>query len=151
MINLLKYFVLVTLLSVIVSCSDDKGTKGNESEIETTFENPLYDGADPWMIKHNNLYYTCYSDGNNISVSESIFMTVKENDKVIFTGTSQDEKLYSLWAPELHFVKGKWYIYYAGAKRKGTPYTYQRARVLESDNPLGPYTDKGEIYTGPID
>ena len=89
------------------------------------------------MIKHNNLDYTCYSDGNNISVSESRFMTVKVNEKVVFTGTLQDEKLYSLWAQELHIVKGKW-----------TPYTYQRARVLESENPFGPYIDKGVVYTG---
>ncbi|MCK5776458.1 MAG: glycoside hydrolase family 43 protein, partial [Bacteroidales bacterium] len=150
MINL-KYLVLVILLSAIGSCSNNKNTKSKASKsnkVVTTFNNPLYDGADPWMIKHNNKYYTCYSDGNNLSVSESKFLTIKENDKIVFTGTSQDEKLHSLWAPELHFVKEKWYIYYAAAKREGTPFTYQRARVLESENPFGPYTDKGVVYTG---
>lgn len=148
MIYSLRFFVLVIFFTGFTSCSDNKNIKSTESKIETTFKNPLYDGADPWMIKHNGNYYTCTSDGDNISVSESKFMTVKENENVVFTGTSQSEKLYSLWAPELHFVKGKWYIYYAASKREGTPFTYQRARVLESTNPLGPFVDKGVIYTG---
>jgi GH43 family beta-xylosidase len=148
MINLLKSIVVIVLLSVSVSCSDNESKKVNESKEKTTFKNPLYDGADPWMIKHNNLYYTCYSEGNTILVSESRFMTIKEKDKIVFTGTSQREKLYNLWAPELHFIDEKWYVYYAGSTREGTPYDKQRARVLEASSPFGPYEDKGVIYTG---
>ncbi|GAC1650636.1 MAG: hypothetical protein NVS4B3_09730 [Gemmatimonadaceae bacterium] len=55
----------------------------------------------------------------------------------------------NVWAPELHFLAGHWYIYYA-AGRAGPPYIYQRAGVLESvtTDPLGAYVDKGVLYTG---
>jgi GH43 family beta-xylosidase len=151
MTNSFKYLLVVVLLASLCSCSNNgksKGKTSKSSNVVTTFENPLYDGADPWMIKHNGKYYTCYSNGGNILVSESDFMTVKEKEVVVFTGASQKEKLYSLWAPELHFVEGKWYIYLATATREGTPYTYQRTRVLEAKNPMGPYVDKGVVYTG---
>lgn len=56
----------------------------------------------------------------------------------------------NIWAPELHYFNGKWYIYYAAAKKSGSPFIHQRSGVLESvgDDPFGPYTDKGMLYTG---
>ena len=150
MINL-KYLVLVILLSAIGSCSNNKNTKSKarkSSKVVTTFENPLYDGADPWMIKHDGKYYTCYSLNNNIYVSESRFMTKKEKEVKVFSGISDTLKLYNLWAPELHLIKGKWYIYLAASKKDGAPFVLQRTRVLEATDPLGEYTYKGEVYTG---
>jgi Predicted beta-xylosidase len=54
-----------------------------------------------------------------------------------------------VWAPELHLIDGRWYIYYA-AGRDGPPYISQRAGVLQStgDDPQGTYIDKGMLYTG---
>ena len=50
-----------------------------------------------------------------------------------------------MWAPELHYLENKWYLYYtAGSGDLGT----QRTFVLEnaSANPLsGTWTDKGKI------
>jgi GH43 family beta-xylosidase len=58
----------------------------------------------------------------------------------------------SVWAPELHRIDGRWYIYYA-AGRPGppdAPFIHQRAGVLESvgDDPQGRYVDRGMLYTG---
>ena len=59
-----------------------------------------------------------------------------------------------IWAPEIHFIDGKWYIYYAagrpGPDGPDAAFTDQRAFVLESvtDDPQGAYVDKGMLYTG---
>jgi GH43 family beta-xylosidase len=55
----------------------------------------------------------------------------------------------NIWAPELQFINGKWYIYYA-AGQSGPPFIYQRCGVLESvtADPQGAYVDKGMLYTG---
>jgi GH43 family beta-xylosidase len=55
----------------------------------------------------------------------------------------------NIWAPELHSIDGRWYIYYA-AGRSGPPFTSQHAGVLQSagDDPFGPYESRGMLYTG---
>jgi GH43 family beta-xylosidase len=52
----------------------------------------------------------------------------------------------NVWAPELHYVNGKWYIYYAADDGVNENH---RMFVLESEteDPLGKYTDKGMMDT----
>jgi GH43 family beta-xylosidase len=54
-----------------------------------------------------------------------------------------------IWAPELHFINGKWYIYYAASNGKNARH---RMFVLEAagEDALGAYKDKGQI-TSPDD
>ena len=54
-----------------------------------------------------------------------------------------------MWAPELHRIGERWYVYYA-AGRAGPPYIHQRSGVLESvgGDPMGPYVDRGMLDTG---
>jgi GH43 family beta-xylosidase len=100
------------------------------------------------MIKHDGKYYTCYSTGNAIVVTESRFMTKVENKRVVWSTPTNGWNANNVWAPELHFLDGKWYIYYAAGERPGGPYIYQRSGVLECDIPLGDYSDKGMLITG---
>jgi GH43 family beta-xylosidase len=58
----------------------------------------------------------------------------------------------NVWAPELHWLDGRWYVYYT-AGRPGpadAPFIFQRSGVLESAgaDALGPYADRGMLYTG---
>ena len=57
-----------------------------------------------------------------------------------------------IWAPEIHFVRGKWYIYFAAAHtREGHKEhnTFQhRMYVLEATEPTAQWSEKGEIKTG---
>ena len=58
----------------------------------------------------------------------------------------------NIWAPEIHFIDGKWYIYFAAARTtetKGGLFDH-RMFVLEnaSANPLeGEWVEKGQIKT----
>jgi GH43 family beta-xylosidase len=58
----------------------------------------------------------------------------------------------NVWAPELHQIGGRWYIYYAAGPTgpSDAPFINQRSFVLESTgaDPLGPYVDRGMLYTG---
>lgn len=53
-----------------------------EDTVKTTFKNPLWDGADPWMIKHGDEYMYCFSSKNSIVVSRSKFITKKRRVKI---------------------------------------------------------------------
>ena len=48
---------------------------------QPAFTNPVWNGADPWMVKYNNEYIYCYSAGNSINVSKSEKMTKRGEAK----------------------------------------------------------------------
>ena len=117
---------------------------------EVFFTNPIADGADPWVIKKDGYYYSCGAGGGGIYVSGSKKLTEPGKRKIVWKTPDSGWNHSNIWAPELHFLEGKWYIYYAAAKKPGPPFIYQRSGVLESvsDDPFGPYIDKGMLYTG---
>ncbi|MFD3003840.1 family 43 glycosylhydrolase [Pontibacter toksunensis] len=119
-------------------------------EEEEYFTNPIADGADPWVFKKGDTYYFCSSGNGGIQVSKSEKLTAPGEKVVVWKTPDTGWNKSNVWAPELHRFNGKWYIYYAAAKKPGGPFLYQRSGVLESegDDPFGPYTDKGMLYTG---
>lgn len=116
--------------------------------VEKTFTNPLRRGADPFVIKQNGKYYTIFNKDGGFAVTESRYLTRFEKEEIVWMPPKNAWNSYNLWAPEIHPINGKWYIYYAASVHDGTPFYAQRTGVLEADNPFGPYTDKGKLYTG---
>lgn len=116
----------------------------------TTFTNPIRDGADPWVFQKESFYYYCSSTGNGIAVSRSNKLTQHGEMVKVWESSKKGWNISNIWAPELHFFDGHWYIYYAAGKVTGTPFIHQRSGVLKSgsDDPFGPYEDKGMLYTG---
>ncbi len=117
-----------------------------------TFNNPIAKGADPWVYKTDSCYYYCFFHNNGkdgIGVSKTSELQNIGDTVHIWSVPDKGWNTACVWAPELHYLNGKWYIYYA-AGISGPPYTYQRTGVLESvtQNPQGAYIDKGMIYTG---
>jgi GH43 family beta-xylosidase len=114
-----------------------------------TFTNPILDnGADPWVTAKDGTYYYTHTTGNSIKVWKSKTLTGLsdgENKEVWFPPVSGPNTS-NIWAPELHYLKGKWYIYYAADDGQNENH---RMFVLESetDDPLGKYVDKGMMDT----
>ena len=120
-----------------------------EEMVKTTFTNPVWDGADPWMIKHGDDYVYCLSSNNSIIVSKSKYMTQMGELKNIWRSPAIGWNNNCIWAPEIHFVSGHWYVYYA-AGESGPPFIHQRTGVLRSktDDVFSDYEDMGMLYTG---
>ena len=115
-----------------------------------TFTNPVMPGADPWIVRRGDTYYLVQSHGRAIWVYRSHDLTHPARDSVrIWSAPDTGWNRSNVWAPELHFIDGRWYVYYA-AGRSGPPYLSQRAGALESatDDPQGAYVDRGMLYTG---
>ena len=117
------------------------------------FSNPIANGADPWITRHNGYYYVCQSNGDinskGISVSKSSKLSQLGKAVRVWNTPAEGWNSSQVWAPELHYFNKKWYIYYAAGKA-GPPYIHQRSGVLESvtDDPQGKYIDKGILNTG---
>ncbi len=116
------------------------------------FTNPVWDGADPWMVKKDNDYVYCHSINNSlraIAVYRSSRLTKREEKKIIWTAPASGWNKSCIWAPEIHFIEGHWYVYFA-AGESGPPYIYQRTMVLRSktEDVFSDYEDMGQLYTG---
>lgn len=123
--HFLKRLTAAALVSMLVvacavGCADtaDGATKG--TEMNDTFYNPLRvesELGDPWLYKKDSDYYLTYSEGTQISVTKSQWMTN-------LTANSADESrtkvvarqkalgIVEIWAPEIFFLDGHWYIYF---------------------------------------
>ena len=117
-----------------------------------TFNNPIVEQrADPWVYKHTDGYY--YFTGS-----------VPDYDRVVLrrattlnglTSASETTAWWQptsgamsgfIWAPELHYVDGAWYIYYAASENNDI--WDIRIYVLENtaSNPMtGSWTERGEL------
>ena len=142
--TLLTIFLFLTLFS----CGAEPLSKKTEQQ-KTTFANPVWDGADPWMTKQGDEYVYCFSANNGIVVSRSKLMTQKGEMHTIWKAPSEGWNRACVWAPEIHFINGHWYVYYA-AGESGPPYIHQRTGVLRSKTPdvFSQYEDMGMLYTG---
>ncbi len=119
-----------------------------EKTYETrTFQNPVAEhGADPWVIRDGDDYYYCYSGGDGVCVNkiESLDKITTDGGTKVYTAPAGTMYSKEYWAPELHKIDGKWYIYVAADD--GDNYNH-RMYVLEctGDDPTEPYEMKGQI------
>ena len=113
-----------------------------------TFSNPLYDGADPWVVRHDDIYYSCSTGpGGRIEVWKSDSLIERGQCTVVWSPPRLGWDRAEVWAPELHFVRGNWYIYYAASEGQNARH---RMGVLKSqgEDAQGPYESLGQMYTG---
>src|SRR3954469_23289132 len=113
-----------------------------------TFTNPIAPGADPWVIWHEGFYYWCASE-NDLAVAVYRSERLSERGEKIIVWRPADRGPHSreIWAPELHRLDGKWYIYVAASNGKNETH---RMIVLESvgEEPTSEFRFKAELYTG---
>jgi GH43 family beta-xylosidase len=99
------------------------------------FRNPvLRVGPDPWVIFHDGFYYEMNSTGSNLVIRKTSDITDlrRAERKVIWSPPSDGPYSHDLWAPELHFLQEKWFIYFAADDGDNDTH---RIWVLENDSP----------------
>lgn len=115
---------------------------------KNTFTNPLLpSGADPWVIYHAGYYYYTNSMGDRLVLYKTKNMADLRSAQNKTVWTPPANKTYSkeLWAPELHFINNKWYMYFAADDGSNNNH---RLYVLEnsSADPLqGEWVFKGKL------
>ncbi|MDB5264191.1 MAG: glycoside hydrolase [Adhaeribacter sp.] len=146
----LFYGVLFAGCTTSTLAPEKRQNKSQSLAADTYFTNPIADGADPWVIKKGNFYYSCGSGLGGIYVSKSDKLTKLGERVSVWRPPASGWNRSNIWAPEIHFMNGRWYIYYAAGSKPGGPFINQRSGVLESvsDDPFGPYEDKAMLYTG---
>jgi GH43 family beta-xylosidase len=150
-LNASSWLVMALCLAACADASLSSDPVGSASDDSScVFSNPIADGEDPWVVRRDGWYYLVASEDNGISVYRSKSLTnLKQNEVHVWTAPDSGWNQSNIWAPELHFIDGRWYIYYA-AGRAGPPFIHQRSGVLQSagTDPQGTYQERGPLYTG---
>ncbi|RZT11047.1 Beta-xylosidase, GH43 family [Duganella sp. CF402] len=119
------------------------------------FHNPLLlQRADPQVALHSDGYYYFTAtvpeyDRIELRRVKDLNDLAKAEPKVVWRRHASGVMSRNIWAPEMHFIDGKWYLYFT-AGRADAPFDI-RLYVLEnpSANPLeGQWTERGQINTG---
>jgi len=146
----LNKITLIVIISILIMSF--MGCKAKVIEKVETFKNPIVNktSADPFVIKAGGYYYYTYSDGSNIGIRKSKELQnigVGEEEIVWISDTSTKYSK-EVWAPELHFACGKWYIYFAADDGKNENHRmYALEAGTDPENPLGEkFKFKGKVF-----
>lgn len=123
--------------------------------IYETIQNPVAPtGNDPWVVTHEGKYYYCYSSpvwffgGVGVAEIPSLDKISTEGGSQVYTAPAEEgadlSHSFEYWAPELHYIRGEWYIYVACDD--GNNETH-RMYVLKgtSQDPTDPFEYVGQV------
>lgn len=121
---------------------------GGASAGQKTFTNPLLaSGPDPWSIYKDGWYYYMHTTADDLTIwkTRSLADLGKARKTVVWTPPKTGPYSDNIWAPELHFLRGRWYIYFAA---DGGENQTHRVWVIENASPdptRGAWTMKGKL------
>ncbi|CAF1437340.1 unnamed protein product [Adineta ricciae] len=108
----------------------------NYAAVNTFYPFLSQDGADPWVYKHptNGFYYATKSTQTNVTIWRSRYLSTLDigQSKVIWL-PNNTTACRDVWAPELHLIQQKWYVYFAATTCDGNNANH-RMFVLENEN-----------------
>lgn len=140
-------YMLVALLACVPMHADARTGPGE------TFTNPLLpSGADPWVAQRDGYYYYTHTLGDRIALWKTRDMArlAEASPVVVWRAPAQGPNSTSVWAPELHHLDGKWYLYYSAADKAHDDDDHRHVFVLENaaaDPTQGTWVDKGMLDT----
>ena len=129
-------------------------TKTTKNVIRETVHNPIVEkGADPWVTKDGEKFHYCYvrKDTVFLKTVKLISELAMAKERIIWVPQKGTAYSKEVWAPELHFIDNRWYVYVAADDGKNENH---RMYVLATANPniesefsfIGKITDKSDKW-----
>jgi GH43 family beta-xylosidase len=112
------------------------------------FTNPLLpSGADPWTTYKDGFYYYTSTSGNRLEIRKTTNLAdLKSAErKVIWRPPAGTKYSRELWAPELHYIKGKWYMYFAADDGNNNNHRMYVVENASEDPMRGEWIFKGKV------
>lgn len=118
-----------------------------------SFTNPLLpSGPDPWITQVDGTYYYTHTLGDRIALwrTRDIADLANAETRTVWTPPADGPNTHSIWAPELHRLNGKWYLYYSATAAGFDDDAHRAVFVLENgsaDPMTGTWVDRGRVNT----
>jgi GH43 family beta-xylosidase len=105
---------------------------------------PICSGADPWVIRHDGQYILCQSRHNGVAIRRATSLNglASAPFEPLWHAPESGPFSKELWAPELHFYAGHWYVYVAADD--GDNHNH-RMIALRAESLLGLYEFRGKL------
>lgn len=100
---------------------------------------------DPFIVQYNGIYYSCYggySDKVVVTRFPTLDKIAEAEEKVVYKCDGSNAE--NWYAPEMHFLNGRWYIYGAPNEQGSDCHTMQ-ILASKTDDPMSDYEYLGEI------
>ena len=117
-------------------------------------KNPLIEQrADPWCIRHadGNYYFTATVpeyDRIELRRAGTIAGLRDAKPKVIWHKHETGPMSYHIWAPEIHHIDGKWYVYFAAGRAEDIWAIRMYVLECSTGDPLaGEWVERGQLKT----
>ncbi|MUG66258.1 family 43 glycosylhydrolase [Paenibacillus campinasensis] len=147
-------FAMIVLIVWLVAGNKQDGSEGNMTAYAGhggTFKNTIVDmdTPDPSVVYKDGYYYMTFThNGADIMVMKSRTIDFRQAErKVVWYPPIGTMYSANLWAPELQYIQGKWYIYFAADDGQNENHRMYALEAL-SDDPLGEYEFRGKIDDG---
>jgi len=116
-----------------------------------TFTNPVVDqeAGDPWVVRHGGRYYftaTLEPEGG-VWVWESPTLTglgAAPRKVRVWTAPASGPMSRQIWAPELHRLGGRWYLYFTASDGADANHRHY-VLAARTDDPLGAYDPPARV------
>lgn len=148
----------IVVTGIILLQNNNREDKSVNKLNQQMFKNPIVEQrADPWVYKHTDGYYYFTA-----SVPEYDRIEIRKAKTIQGIGSSEAAVVWKkhdsgpmskhIWAPEIHNIDGKWYIYFASGEAediwKIRPYVLE---CMAADPMTGEWTEKGIIQKSDSD
>lgn len=117
---------------------------------EVQFTNPLLPyGPDPYSTYHDGQYYYTHTMSDSLVLWKTKSLADLQNAeyKTIWVPPAGTVYSKNLWAPEVQFLDGKWYFYFAADDGKNENHRMYILENPSADPFKGQWTFKGELET----
>jgi GH43 family beta-xylosidase len=141
-------FLEICISLLFISCKSQIINNQTVTNNEKTFTNPLLpSGADPFSFYKDGYYYYTHTTGKNLTLwkTKDLSQLKTAESKVVWTPPQGTNYSKELWAPQIHFINGKWYFYVAADDGNNVNH---RMYVLENASPdpmQGEWAFKGKV------
>jgi GH43 family beta-xylosidase len=114
------------------------------------------DTPDPWLVSHAGHFYLTFTAGDRVEIWRSNTMeNFRSCHKCVAWkpgGPNANPWIVELWAPELHYLNGRWYVYFTGARppADGGSHNHLRRTLLLRSRSQDPMEEGAWEFLGPV-
>ncbi|PGH03255.1 hypothetical protein AJ80_08721 [Polytolypa hystricis UAMH7299] len=112
-----------------------------------TYSNPIKDpnGSDPHIVYTGGYYYLTTTTWTDVQLTRATTIEgLKNGERKVVWQDSTPSRCCNVWAPELHYLDGIWYLYYTAGNNQDL--NGQRQHVLRGgSSPWDSYSYNGQV------
>lgn len=141
-------YTVLFVFAVLLVVSAGFRYKVSHEPVPQSFNNPLLSsGADPWTIYKDGYYYYTHTTGNRLEIwkTKNLVNLKTAERKVIWRPPANTSYSKEIWAPELHFVNNKWYMYFAADDGSNDNHRMYVVENPSADPMQGDWEFKGKV------